>query len=80
MANDGIRQDMVDLVREEQNKRPRAPRTHRVADANPQPQGLPVVDTPLEGGGDAPRKRRRRRRTGAAKGEGTPADGTASQD
>jgi poly(A) polymerase len=33
MANDGIRQDMVDLVREEQHKRKQAPRTHRVANA-----------------------------------------------
>jgi poly(A) polymerase len=29
MANDAIRQDMVDLVREEQQKRQRTPRTHR---------------------------------------------------
>jgi poly(A) polymerase len=33
MANDGIRQDMVDLVREEQHKRKQAPRTHRGANA-----------------------------------------------
>ena len=31
MANDSIRQDMVDLVREEQQKRQRPPRTHRMA-------------------------------------------------
>jgi poly(A) polymerase len=36
MANDGIRQDMVDLLREEQHKRPRAPRLQR----SPSPVGL----------------------------------------
>ena len=82
MADDNLRQDLVDQVREEQQKRkhpPRVQRAPRPVDAAPRPA---ASDAPLgqdapeeasqeavgEGSADAPRKRRRRRRSGAAKG------------
>ena len=84
MANDNLRQDMVDQVREEQQKRQRAPRVVRVPKADaPATDGVAgqasaapnAVRAPSEfageaGEGDAgaPRKRRRRRRPGGANG------------
>lgn len=89
MADDTLRQDMVDQVREEQHKRPRAPRAPRAAaapadtgtagsarsgDASDAPDGVAPEASGEEGGG-APRKRRRRRRSGAARGTGNPEGG-----
>ncbi len=84
MANDNLRQDMVDQVREEQQKRQRAPRVVRVPKADaPATDGVAgqasaapnAVRAPSEFAGDAgegdagaPRKRRRRRRPGGANG------------
>jgi poly(A) polymerase len=70
MADDNLRQDMVDQVREEQHtrQRARAPRVHTVPAA---PDTAPAAVSG-EGGepSQAPRKRRRRRRSGAAKNQG----------
>ena len=90
MADDNLRQDLVDQVREEQQKRQRPARVVRVprADAPIVDGATPAADAPLapgqqasefastpgEGDAGAPRKRRRRRRTGAAKGAGGSAD------
>jgi poly(A) polymerase len=87
MADDNLRQDLVDQVREEQHKRKQAPRVHRVPRTDA-PVGdvtqTPTADTNGAGateGGDAdnaaPRKRRRRRRPGGGQGAG-PADGGGS--
>jgi poly(A) polymerase len=67
LADDNLRQDMVDQVRAEQQHKPRAPRVQRA----PAPTDS---DAAPEGGGEssAPRKRRRRRRSGGA---GTAPDG-----
>jgi poly(A) polymerase len=87
MADDNLRQDLVDQVREEQQKRKHAPRVHRVPRAD-----APAVDrvaaAPLEsaalyadaieGDNAAPRKRRRRRRPGSAPGGGGAAEGGGS--
>jgi len=93
MATDSIRQDMVDLVREEQHKRQRAPRIHRApgtgglgaagGSANTEqfaaPAGLPPTSDTGENESGAPRKRRRRRRpTGNGSGGGNPDGGAAS--
>ncbi len=66
LADDTLRQDMIDQVREEQHKRPRAPRVHKAPidqpagrDANAQPAAVPNA----EHSDDAPKKRRRRRRS-----------------
>ena len=74
MANDNLRQDLVDQVREEQQKQRRnAPRVHR-APRGPTPDGTaaqataPVGEPDQPGGGDgepgsaAPARKRRRRR------------------
>jgi poly(A) polymerase len=74
MADDELRQDMVDQVREEQQQRQRAPRVHKAPvarDATPAmdaDQRSPDSATGSVPGGpadsaDAPKKRRRRRRT-----------------
>jgi poly(A) polymerase len=80
MADDNLRQDLVDQVREEQQKRKHPPRVHRVArndapvagDAPPAPRadatGVAMVGA--EGDPGAPRKRRRRRRPGGGSGAG----------
>jgi poly(A) polymerase len=87
MADDNLRQDLVDQVREEQQKRKHAPRVHRVLRAD-----APAVDRvtatpsesaalpadPTEGDNAAPRKRRRRRRPGSASGGGAAAEGGGS--
>ena len=85
MADDNLRQDLVDQVREEQHARPRMARAPRPAgDAprspgNPQPGesqtgGPQDLGPEREGAGEpaagAPNKRRRRRRTGAPRGAG----------
>jgi poly(A) polymerase len=87
MADDNLRQDLVDQVREEQHKRKQAPRVHRVPRMDTPAGDLtqpPMADTAGTGapeGGDAdnaaPRKRRRRRRPGGGQGAG-PADGGGS--
>ncbi len=87
MADDNLRQDMVDQVRAEQQARPRAPRVHRApapqrdaasgsAVAGPGPSSAapgPAAEPVSEDAAPA-RKRRRRRRTGAAR----PGDADAS--
>jgi poly(A) polymerase len=91
MADDTLRQDLVDQVREEQHKRQRAPRVARAPRAEaPGADGTAPVtapdapraheaqdsaSVPGEGDAGAPRKRRRRRRSGAAKGAAGNADG-----
>jgi poly(A) polymerase len=85
MADDNLRQDLVDQVREEQHKRKHAPRVHRAprADAplGDREMGASAPDaagTPLpasDGESAAPRKRRRRRRPGGAPGGGAATDG-----
>lgn len=85
LADDNLRQDMIDQVREEQQKRPRPPRVHRApapaplrdgqapsTSADSESSSAPAAEggLPQEGGHDAPRKRRRRRRSGAARGAG----------
>ena len=91
LADDNLRQDMVDQVREEQQQRPRAPRVHRVPAAPSASKAvpsdaaelLPAVD---EGSGDeaggAPRKRRRRRRSGSGRSQdsGANSGGSTGQD
>jgi poly(A) polymerase len=79
MADDNLRQDMIDQVRAEQQARPKAPRVHRApapvrdkpardpaAPAESGPAG--VAQAPSDAGGEAPRKRRRRRRPGGGEG------------
>jgi poly(A) polymerase len=78
MAHDDVRQDMVDQVRDEQQKRQRAPRVHKMpkaasADgANVAPSSQPGSDAAEQNGevGDAPKKRRRRRRSTGPKAAG----------
>lgn len=77
MADDNLRQDMVDEVREEQQQRPRvtrAPRPANAASVAPRQAADAEASSPehedgepRQGDGnvsDAPRKRRRRRRSG----------------
>jgi poly(A) polymerase len=69
-----IQQDLIEQLRQEQAKRPRAPRVQRepqpeVAIARPAVPDLRTTASEGDGAdpgsdGDAPRKRRRRRRTG----------------
>ena len=74
LASDELREDMVDQVREEQQKKQRAPRVHKMplakdSAAQPAtPDALTDMAPPVEGTLDdaAPKKRRRRRRTGAS--------------
>ena len=82
MADDNLRQDLVDQVRAEQQKRARAPRVQRA----PAPEGASEKAKPVAAEGAASpagrgqaanpdaiapeRKRRRRRRSGANKGDG----------
>jgi poly(A) polymerase len=74
MADDNLRQDLVDQVRAEQQQRPRAPRVQRAprpvqddvarhADAPASPAPVPGAEAE-QNTDDAPRKRRRRRRSG----------------
>jgi poly(A) polymerase len=86
MADDNLRQDMIDQVRAEQLARPKSPRVHRapapvrdkpVRDAGASADVGSAGDAPArsEAGGEAPRKRRRRRRPGGG-GEGSQAGGS----
>ena len=89
-GDDAIREDLVDQVRKENLKRPRAVRAPRPASAPHRAPGdaasdggsaqAPAPHTSAEDGahtqaGDAPKKRRRRRRSGA----GRPADDSQGQ-
>ena len=86
MADDNLRQDMVDQIREEQQKRPRmvrAPRPVSAEAASNAPTSAPADDTgdaSLEASADAPKKRRRRRRSGAARDARTGDGGDQSND
>lgn len=77
MADDNLRQDMVDQVREEQGKRQRT----RTVKSAVSPQASTELVTELQNAEEAaPRKRRRRRRPGSAKsGEGSAEAGQASE-
>jgi poly(A) polymerase len=82
MADDNLRQDLVDQVREEQQKRKHPPRVHRVARSDapaagdtptaPRADATGVALEGAEGDPAAPRKRRRRRRPGGGSGAGSP--------
>ena len=66
LADDTLRQDMVDQVREEQQQRPRPPRVHKAPSSQPATPGAtaqPDAAPNAEPTGDAPKKRRRRRRS-----------------
>jgi poly(A) polymerase len=90
MADDNLRQDLVDQVRAEQQQRPRAPRVHRAPREPGDGRGTaaPAGEMPAPEGnaapsddGAPPRKRRRRRRggggSGGSVGSGSPAQGTS---
>ena len=81
LANDDLRQDMVDQVREEQQQKQRAPRVHKMPVAK---EGAPAAQGTAQStdnaaaepgspeaypsdAADAPKKRRRRRRTSGPK-------------
>jgi len=84
MADDNLRQDMVDQVREEQAQRPRTPRVRRAPaphDTTPRSTTEASAERPAAtdaapsdvsqfDDGQAPRKRRRRRRSGGPRPEG----------
>jgi poly(A) polymerase len=84
VADDNLRQDMIDQVRAEQQARPKAPRVHRAPaparDKQTREASAPADNAPASAApassdaGDAPRKRRRRRRPGG--GEGAQAGGS----
>jgi poly(A) polymerase len=64
MADDNLRQDMVDQVREEQQQRQRAPRAPKaVQPGDSTAQAAPTEDGSTPEVSDAPKKRRRRRRS-----------------
>jgi poly(A) polymerase len=78
-AHDDIRQDMVDQVRDEQQKRQRAPKVHKMPKAQPVEDINVAVGNPQDSendaaiqgeAGDAPKKRRRRRRSTGSKAAG----------
>ncbi len=82
MATDSARQDLVDLVREEQQRKPRLARAPRPAQAggaapaamaviSPSPSTAPLLGNEFEAASaDAPKRRRRRRRsTGSQAGD-----------
>jgi poly(A) polymerase len=72
LADDNLRQDMVDEVRMEQQQRPRPPRVHKA----PAPPLAPTDAAPVSPveGTEVPKKRRRRRRSSGPRedGEQTP--------
>ena len=78
MADDNLRQDLVDQVREERQQKPKMARAPRPVEAPQQSVDSPAADAEagtvhheagqnLSAPGDAPKKRRRRRRTGSAR-------------
>ena len=71
-ADDTLRQDLVDQVREEQQsrQRTRAPRVHTSPAADKPATDRPEPPAQADGGEAAPKKRRRRRRSGGAKSGG----------
>ncbi len=70
LADDNLRQDMVDQVREEQQQRPRAARVHKAPVLQtPAPQAAPA--NPADNA-EAPKKRRRRRRSNSPRDGGEP--------
>jgi len=71
-ADDNLRQDLVDQVREEQQsrQRTRAPRVHTSPAADKPAADRPEPPTEADGGEAPPKKRRRRRRSGGAKSGG----------
>jgi poly(A) polymerase len=75
-ADDNLRQDLVDQVREEQQsrQRTRAPRVHRL----PADAAAPAAAAEHPTGDAAPKKRRRRRRSGGPKGAGEGSTGSAA--
>jgi poly(A) polymerase len=84
MADDNLRQDLVDQVREEQQKRKHAPRVHRVPRADAAAPATATANRadstgdavePAAGDAAAPRKRRRRRRPGGGSSGGAAGDG-----
>jgi poly(A) polymerase len=85
LADDNLRQDMVDQVRAEQQQKPRAPRVQR-APAPQQARPVEAIRSPAvpapgalgEDGGEsqAPRKRRRRRRSGGGGAPGAAPEST----
>ncbi len=82
MADDTLRQDLVDQVRDEQQRqRSRAPRVHNVAAGSTARASDVTGDLPQEESesGAAPKKRRRRRRSSANKGGGEGAGDGGSQ-
>jgi poly(A) polymerase len=81
LADDNLRQDMVDQVREEQQQKQRSPRVHRkplpgaapaqAAEVSPPPDGeLVGMTKDVTFSSEAPKKRRRRRRAAGGPGEG----------
>jgi poly(A) polymerase len=95
MADDNMRQDLVDQVREEQKKLPRAPRVHRApapmsapisAPARDVQAAAPQVQAPFDGaagegeGFDSSAPRKRRRRRRAGAARGEGAGPAGSQD
>jgi poly(A) polymerase len=80
MADDNLRQDLVDQVREEQHKRKHAPRVHQAPKSDAQALAARAetagnVDETAAVDAGAPRKRRRRRRPGGASAGAAIADG-----
>ena len=80
LADDNLRQDMVDQVREEQQQKQRAPRVHKMPAAKAAPAtGAELDESSAKAGApdeypaesaDAPKKRRRRKRTSGPKAGG----------
>jgi len=65
MGDDQYREDLVDQVRQETQKRPRAPKTQRAPAPVDRPDAAPGGEVTDDA---APKKRRRRRRTGGPSG------------
>ena len=81
LADDNLRQDMVDQVREEQQQKQRSPRVHKKSLPSAAPAQAAEVSPPADGelvgmtrdatfSSEAPKKRRRRRRAAGGPGEG----------
>ncbi len=92
MASDEVRQDMVDQVREEQQKRQRAPRVHKMPVSRDVPmtqkaeEGPAQVDTSTAGAdglvtsgeaGASPARKRRRRRPDRSRNASQPGDASS---